>query len=242
MPYHNVGFVCQMPFLRDKCCRSLFVCNKACVYSRYSETFIHSLSLKTMVDCNSRHDVVSDISPIHLSNFSSCHPDVMYGTVSGLLQEELSCYPWGICANIRPSMDLYLPWNRRETHCNQCSKLCKAAQGRKGSGTHAIMQQLKRTLSEISPSLLDDFLQESITSELSQFHFDLFMGNSLAGHSLNAEQQAILLYPSGSGLDVFNFAKMSQFARAAGLDDTLFSANPLLSRQQFALQGAIKTD
>ena len=102
------------------------------------------------------------------------------------------------------------------------------------------MQQLKRTLSEISPSLLDDFLQESITSELSQFHFDLFMGNSLAGHSLNAEQQAILLYPSGSGMHVFNFAKMSQFAKAADLDDTLFSANPMLSRQQFALQGAIK--
>ena len=138
----------------------------------------------------------------------------MYGTVSGLLHEELRFYPWGICANIRPSVDLYLPWNRRVTHCKMCSKLSKAAQRRKGSGTHAIMQQLKTTLSDISPSLLDDLLQESITSDISQFHFDLCMGNCLACHSFNAEQPAILLYHSGSGLDVFKFAKISQFAKA----------------------------
>ena len=199
-----------------------------------------SLSLKTMVDSNLRDDAVSEISSNHLSNFSTYHPDVMYGTVSGLLQEELSCYPWAICGNIRPSIDLYSPWNRKEAYCKMCSKLSKASQRRKGSGTQAILQQLKTSLSDISPSLLDDLLQESITSELSQFHFDLLMGNSLACHSLDAEQQAILIYPSGSGLDVLNFAKISQFAKATGLDDTLFCANPILTRQQFTLQGGIK--
>lgn len=174
----------------------------------------------------------------HVHNFSICHPDIMYRTAHDLLREEVNCYPWNSCRNLRYGVDLSKPWNHKETYCQMCRNLLKARKYQDNNNYLQVLKHLGTTLPDISPSLLENLLQESISLETSQLHFDTFMGNSLACQVLDGSQQALLMYPSGAGLDTLNFSNILQFS--GDFDSTSLPSEPVLSNQQFSLQGQIR--
>lgn len=184
-----------------------------------------------------RDQLNRDTSTVHVDNFSVDHTDVMYGTVAGLLQEEINCPPWSTCANIRHAGDFCLPWKRKDKFCQLCSNI-RQASVQQDSNPSQVLKHLGAALPDIPPSLLENLLQESIALQIPRFHFDTLMGNSLACHTL--EHQAFLMYPSGAGLDILNFSQISPFPESVDERSIPLSCEPVLSKQQFSIQGQIR--
>lgn len=168
-----------------------------------------------------------------MDTFSADHPDIMYGTAADLLKEEMNRPPFSTCSNNKNKVDFYFPWKRREDCCKLCSKI-RYASLNKESNPGQMLKQLGTTLPDISPRLLENLLQESNALDTCRLHFDTFLGNSLSCYALDTEQQALLLFPSGPGLDVLNFTHVP----CSTEQNTHF--HPLLSKQQFAIHGQIR--
>lgn len=193
-----------------------------------------------------RYELNCDIPSVvlsHVDNFSAYHPDIMYGTVVDLLHEDMNVPPWSICMNIRRDRDPSMPWKQKTVNCKLCSKVRQVSL-RENDDLFKAIKYLGKTVPDISPLLLENLLQESITLESSRLHFDTFMGNSLACHASKADNQAVLMYPSGAGFDILNFSNILQFSESADNDGTSSSSpsssKPIVSMQQFSIQGQIR--
>ena len=189
-----------------------------------------------------RYELNCDIPSValsHVDNFSAYHPDIMYGTAVDLLQEKMNVPPWSTCMNMR--RDPSLPWKQKTVNCKLSSKVRQASL-RENDDLFKAIEYLGKTVPDISPSLLQNLLQESITLESSTLHFDTLMGNSLACHASKTDNQAVLMYPSGAGLDILNFSNILQFSESADNDGTSSSSSsePIVSMQQFSIQGQIR--
>ena len=192
--------------------------------------------------CLRRDQLNFNASTVHVDNFSADHPDVMYGTIVDLLQEEMSCPPWSTCGNNKHKIDVYFPWKRKDDCCKVCYNI-RHASAHRNSNPNQILKHLGATLPDISPTLLDNLLQESNALEISRLHFDAFMGNSLTCHALEEDYQALLMYPSGPGLDILNFSHISHVPLSmvsATKECTSLPFHPVLLKQQFSVQGRIR--
>ena len=205
------------------------------------------LPVEMLNDCHfngflRRYELSRDIPSVvlsHVDNFSAYHPDIMYGTIVDLLQEDMSVPPWSTCENTRHNKDPFWPRKQKQAHCKLCSNVRKASLRENGDLFQTI-KHLGTSVPEISPSLLENLLQESITLESSRFHFDTCMGNSLACHTSEADNQAVVMYPSGAGLDILNFSNILLFSGSADKDGTSSTSEPIISMQQFSIQGQIR--
>lgn len=177
---------------------------------------------------------------VHVDNFSTDHPEIMYSTISDLVQNDLNCLPWDTCDTLKSNSSL--PWKGKETKCKLCYSFRRAYNNQK-SNPARVMTHLASALSDISPVLLYDLFQESHALEAPRFHYDTFLGNCLSCHSLETGHQGLLMYPSGPGLDVLNFSHVSQysgFMEFEGTESNSTPFKPVLSNQQFAVHGQIR--
>lgn len=180
-----------------------------------------------------------DISTAHVDNFSAYHPDIMYSTATDLLQEEMNCFPWSTCGNMRHKIDVYRPWQRKEGYCKLCSNFRKASMFQ-DSKPSQVMKHLGTALPDVCPSLLESLLKESTALEIPRFHFDTFLGNSLSCHTLQTDGKALLVYPSGAGLDILNSSCITQSQESVDEESTSLPFEPILSEQQFSIRGQIR--
>ena len=179
---------------------------------------------------------------IHVENFAADHPGVMYSTLTNLAQNELKRSPWGTCGALKSNF--FLPWKVKEAWC-RCELCCYFRQGfaNRKSNAARVMKDLESALPDISPFLLYDLFQESNALETTRFQYDTFLGNCLSCHPLETNNQGLLMYPSGRGLDVLNLLHISMdpthlmFERK---ESGAASLTSVLSKQQFAIHGQIR--
>ena len=182
---------------------------------------------------------------VNVENFSADHPDIMYSSVSELVHDDMNCHSWKTCDLFKSISSL--PWKQEETLCSRSScKLCSCfrhACQSQNSNAARVIKHLTSALPDISPEFLYDIFQESHALEIPRFQYDNFLGNSLACTSLETDHQGLLMYPSGFGLEVFNFSCISQCCEFTDFETEEYSLPPLkpeLSKQQFIVQDRIK--
>lgn len=175
---------------------------------------------------------------MHVDNFSADQPDIMYSTIAELVQDDMNAYPWNTCTMLK--LNSFLPWKRKETSCRLCSNF-RQAFADKNSNNARVIKDLASALPDLSPVLLYDLFQESHALEISRLHYDTFLGNCLACYPLETDHKGLLMYPSGPGLDILNFSHISQSVDNGSAEvSSLSPLRPLLSKQQFAVQGRIR--
>lgn len=187
-----------------------------------------------------RDQKTSEKCGVHVDNFSADHPDIMYSTIAELVQDDLNCYPWITCNVLKSKFNSLFPWRKKETNCKLCFKFNKSI-ANKNSNPAQVVKYLASALPDLSPELLYNLLQESHALEIPRLHYETFLGNCLACYTSETDRQGLLMYPSGPGLDVLNFSHISQpmdFERAE--ISNLSPLKPILSTQQFAVQGRIR--
>ena len=177
---------------------------------------------------------------VHVENFSADRPDIMFSSIAELVHDDRNCHPWKTCDLFKSNSSL--PWKQRETSCKLCSNFCQACKSQ-NSNAARVVKHLSSALPDISPVLLYNLFQESHTLEIPRFQYDTFLGNGLACKSLGTDHQGLLMYPSGPGLDVFNFSYISQCSESTDFENAERNSSPLkpeLSKQQFVVQGRIR--
>jgi len=181
---------------------------------------------------------------VHVENFSADRPDIMYSSIAELIHDDMICHSWKSCDLFKSNSSM--PWKQKETSCWSSCKLCSNfRQARKSQNSNAaqVVKHLSSALPDISPVLLYNLFQESHALEIPRFQYDTFLGNSLACNSLGTDHQGLLMYPSGSGLEVFNFSCISQCCESIDFENAKYNPSPLkpeLSKQQFVVQDRIK--
>lgn len=175
---------------------------------------------------------------IHVDNFSADQPDIMYSTIAELVQDDMNFYPWNTCNMLK--LNSFLPWKLKETSCKFCSNL-RQAFANKNSNNAQVIKDLASALPDLSPALLYDLFQESYALEIPRLHYDTFLGNCLACYPLETDHKGLLMYPSGPGLDILNFSHIPQSVDNESAEiSSLSPLKPVLSKQQFAVQGRIR--
>ena len=179
-----------------------------------------------------------------VENFSADRPDIMYASVAELVHDDMNCRVWKTCDLFK--FNSSLPWKQKETSCRSSCKLCSNfCQARKNQNSNAaqVVKHLTSALPDISPVLLYNLFQESHALEIPRFQYDTFLGNGLACKSLGTDHQGLLMYPSGSGLEVFNFSSISQCFESIDFENAEYNSSsfkPQLSKQQFVVQDRIR--
>lgn len=189
----------------------------------------------------SRRDRISvEKCGVHVENFLADRPDVMYSSITELVHDDTNCHPWKTCDLLKSNSSL--PWKQTETSCKLCSNFRQACT-HQNSNPARVVKHLTSALADISPVLLYNLFQESHALEIPRFHYDTFLGNSLACNSLETDHQGLLMYPSGPGLEVLNFSHIPQCCESMDFENAeyyLSTLKPELSKQQFAVQGRIR--
>ncbi len=187
-----------------------------------------------------RDKKTSEKCGVHVDNFSADHPDIMYSTMAELVQDDMNCYPWITCNVLKSKFNSFLPWRKKETTCKLCLKFTKAI-ANQNSNPAGVVKDLASALPDVSPELLYNLLQESHALEIQRLDYDTFLGNCLACYTSETDRQGLLMYPSGPDLDVLNFSHISQPMDFEGAElSNLSPLKPIMSTQQFAVQGRIR--
>ncbi|XP_022791777.1 uncharacterized protein LOC111331015 [Stylophora pistillata] len=179
---------------------------------------------------------------VHVENFSADHPGIMYSTVTNLAQTDLKGSSWGTCGALKSNF--FMPRKGKEALC-RC-KLCynfREGYANRKSNAARVMKDMESALSDIPPFLLYDLFQESNALETTRFQYDTFLGNCLSCHSSETNDQGLLMYPSGPGLDVLNLLLISVDPTNPlfeGKEIGSASFTSVLSKQQFAIHGQIR--
>ena len=181
---------------------------------------------------------------VHVENFSADRPDIMYSSIAELAHDDMNCHSWKTCDLFKSSSSL--PWKQKETSCRSsctlCANFCQACKNQSGNAAR-VVKHLSSALPDISPVLLYNLFQESHVLEIPRFQYDTFLGNSLACNPLGTDHQGLLMYPSGSGLEVFNFSCISKCCESTDFENTECTSSPLkpeLWKQQFVVQDRIR--
>lgn len=181
---------------------------------------------------------------VHVENFSADRPDIMYSSIAQLAHDDMNCHPWRSCDLFKSNSSL--PWKEKETSCRSscklCSNFCQACKNKNGNAAR-VVKHLSSALPDISPELLYDLFQESHVVEIPRCQYDTFLGNSLACSPLGTDHQSLLMYPSGSSLEVFNFSCISQCCESTDFEKAELKLSPLqpeLWKQQFVVQDRIR--
>ena len=181
---------------------------------------------------------------VQVENFSADRRDIMYSSIAELVYDDMNCHPWKTCGLFKSNSSL--PWKQKENSCRASCKLCfNFGQACKNQNSNAarVVKHLSSALPDISPALLYSLFQESHALEIPRFQYDTFLGNSLACNSLGTDHQGLLMYPSGPGLEVFNFSYISQCCKSTDFENVDDNSSPLkaeLSKQRFVVQGRIR--
>ena len=178
-------------------------------------------------------------STIHVDNFCTDHPDIMFGTLGELLKDELNCQPWNTCGKLCKTSNLLM--GPAERACEFCASFNKAS-SHLTSPSARLIQQLGTALPDIPPQLLENFCLQSNMLEIPRLHYDTFVGNVLATHT-SKDDQCLLMYPSGHDLDVVNFSHVLPIPQSLEFSIQQSSSppfKPIVKCQQFANQGRVQ--